>query len=64
MFRKIDAYKLYLGIQFFTGLFFSMIFVVASLYEATVAGLTGAQFVLVGTTLEQAYCSLKSRQAL
>ena len=29
MFRKFDAYKLYLGLQFFTGLFFSMIFVVA-----------------------------------
>ena len=52
MFRKIDAYKLYLGLQFSTGLFFSMIFVVASLYEATVAGLTGTQLVLVGTTVE------------
>src|SRR5512139_1720548 len=52
MFRKIDAYKLYLGLQFSTGLFFSMIFVVASLYEATVANLTGAQLVLVGTTVE------------
>src|SRR5512133_2667666 len=52
MFRKFDAYKLYLGLQFFTGLFFSMIFVVASLYEATVAGLTGTQLVLVGTTVE------------
>ena len=48
MFRKLDAYKLYLGLQFFTGLFFSMIFVVASLYEATVAGLSGTQLVLVG----------------
>src|SRR5215213_1980833 len=54
MFRKFDAYKLYLGLQFFTGLFFSMIFVVASLYEATVAGLSGLQLVLVGTTLEVA----------
>jgi MFS transporter, DHA3 family, tetracycline resistance protein len=52
MFRKVDAYKLYLGLQFFTGLFFSMIFVVASLYEATVAGLTGTQLVLVGTAVE------------
>ena len=52
MFRKLDAYKLYLGLQFFTGLFFSMIFVVASLYEATVAGLSGTQLVLVGTALE------------
>jgi DHA3 family tetracycline resistance protein-like MFS transporter len=52
MFRKLNAYKLYLGLQFFTGLFFSMIFVVTSLYEATVAGLTGTQLVLVGTALE------------
>jgi DHA3 family tetracycline resistance protein-like MFS transporter len=52
MFRKFDAYKLYLGLQFCTGLFFSMIFVVASFYEATVAGLSGMQLVLVGTTVE------------
>ena len=52
MFRKFDAYKLYLGLQFCTGLFFSLIFVVASLYEATVANLTGPQLVLVGTTVE------------
>jgi MFS transporter, DHA3 family, tetracycline resistance protein len=52
MFRKFDAYKLYLGLQFTSGLFFSMMFVVVSLYEATVAGLTGMQLVLVGTTLE------------
>jgi DHA3 family tetracycline resistance protein-like MFS transporter len=52
MFRKFDAYKLYLALQFLTGLFFSMIFVVTSLYEATVAGLSGLQLVLVGTTVE------------
>jgi len=52
MFRKFDAYKLYLGLQFCTGLFFSMIFVVTSFYEATVAGLSGMQLVLVGTTVE------------
>jgi DHA3 family tetracycline resistance protein-like MFS transporter len=52
MFRKLDAYKLFIGLQFFTSLFFSMIFVVASLYEATVAGLSGLQLVLVGTTVE------------
>lgn len=50
--RKIEAYKLYLGLTFFNSLFFSMIFVVGSFYEATVAGLTGLQLVLVGTTLE------------
>ena len=52
MFRKVDAYKLFLALQFFTGLFFSMMFVVTSFYEATVAGLSGAQLVLVGTTVE------------
>lgn len=51
-FRKLDAHKLYLALQFVTGFSFSMIFVVASLYEATVANLSGAQLVLVGTTLE------------
>lgn len=49
---KLDAGKLYLGLQFFNGLSFSMIFVVASLYEATVAHLSGLQLVLVGTTVE------------
>ena len=52
MVRKLNAYKLYLALQFVTGLSFSMIFVVASLYEATVAHLSGLQLVLVGTTLE------------
>ena len=51
-FRKFDAYKLYLALQFLTGFSFSMIFVVGSLYEATVAHLSGMQLVLVGTTLE------------
>jgi DHA3 family tetracycline resistance protein-like MFS transporter len=50
--KKFDAYKLYLWLMFFNSLFFSMIFVVASYYEATVAGLTGLQLVLVGTALE------------
>jgi MFS transporter, DHA3 family, tetracycline resistance protein len=50
--KKLDAYKLYLWLMFFNSLFFSMIFVVASFYEATVAHLTGLQLVLVGTTVE------------
>ena len=50
--KKLPAYRLYLILSFLTALFFSMIFVVMSLYEATVAGLTGLQLVLVGTTLE------------
>lgn len=52
MLRRINAYTLYLGLQFLTGFSFSMIFVVTSLYEATVAHLSGLQLVLVGTTLE------------
>lgn len=52
MIKKLDAYKLYLGLMFFTSLFFSLIFVVTSLYEASVVGLSGLQLVLVGTTLE------------
>lgn len=52
MIKKLPAYQLYLALSFLTSLFFSMIFVVMSLYEATVAGLTGLQLVLVGTTLE------------
>lgn len=49
---KIPAYRLYMALTFLTALFFSMIFVVMSFYEATVAGLSGLQLVLVGTTLE------------
>lgn len=52
LFRKFDAYKLYLALQFLTGFAFSLIFVVTSLYEVSVANLTGAQLVLVGTALE------------
>ena len=54
MFRnlKLDATKVYLFIEFAASALFGMIFVVGSLYEATVAGLTPLQLVLVGTTLE------------
>ncbi len=52
MFRRLEAYRLYLGLQFFNALFFSMIFVVTSFYEVTVAHLSGLQLVLVGTTVE------------
>ena len=51
MFR-IEASKVYYFIEFASSAFFSMMFVVISLYEATVAGLTPMQLVLVGTTLE------------
>ena len=50
--RKFDATRLYLFLGFVTSMLFSMIFVVASYYEVTVAGLSGLQLVLVGTTVE------------
>lgn len=49
---KLNAKFVYLFIQFSASVFFSMMFVVTSLYEATVAGLTPVQLILVGTTLE------------
>src|SRR5512134_1586906 len=42
----------YLFIEFSASMFFAMMFVVTSLYEATVAGLTPVQLILVGTALE------------
>jgi len=49
---KLNARFVYLFIEFSASMFFSMMFVVSSLYEATVAGLTPVQLILVGTTLE------------
>jgi len=49
---KLNARFVYLFIEFSVSAFFSMMFVVTSLYEATVAGLTPVQLILVGTTLE------------
>jgi MFS transporter, DHA3 family, tetracycline resistance protein len=49
---KLNARTVYLFIEFSAAAFFSMMFVVTSLYEATVAGLTPVQLILVGTTLE------------
>jgi DHA3 family tetracycline resistance protein-like MFS transporter len=49
---KLNARFVYLFIEFSASAFFSMMFVVTSLYEATVAGLTPVQLILVGTTLE------------
>ena len=49
---KLNARFVYLFIEFSTSAFFSMMFVVTSLYEATVAGLTPVQLILVGTMLE------------
>src|SRR5574342_1430430 len=49
---KPNARFVYLFIEFSASALFSMMFVSASLYEATVAGLTPVQLILVGTTLE------------
>src|ERR671919_1806722 len=49
---KLNAKFVYLFIEFSASAFFAMMFVVTSLYEATVAGLTPVQLILVGTTLE------------
>jgi MFS transporter, DHA3 family, tetracycline resistance protein len=49
---KVHPTKVYLFIEFTASILFSMMFVVISLYEATVAGLSPLQLVLVGTTLE------------
>ncbi len=51
-FPLLDAYKVYLGLQLSNALLFSLIFVVTSLYEATVAHLAPWQLILVGTTVE------------
>ena len=49
---KLNARFVYLFIEFSASAFFSMMFVTTSLYEATVAGLTPVQLILVGTALE------------
>ena len=49
---RLDATRVYLFIEFAASAAFSMMFVVTSLYEATVAGLSPLQLVLVGTTVE------------
>ncbi|HET9912345.1 MAG TPA: MFS transporter [Anaerolineales bacterium] len=49
---KLSPRFVYLFIEFSASAFFSMMFVSMSLYEATVAGLTPVQLILVGTALE------------
>jgi DHA3 family tetracycline resistance protein-like MFS transporter len=49
---KLNARFVYLFIEFSASAFFSMMFVTTSLYEATIAGLTAVQLILVGTALE------------
>src|SRR5574340_733484 len=50
--KKLEATPVYLFIEFASSAAFSMMFVVMSLYEATTAGLSPLQLVLVGTTVE------------
>lgn len=50
--NRITPTRVYLFIEFSASACFSMMFVVTSLYEATVAGLTPVQLILVGTALE------------
>jgi DHA3 family tetracycline resistance protein-like MFS transporter len=49
---KVNPRNVYIFIEFSASVFFAMMFTVTSLYEATVAGLTPVQLILVGTTLE------------
>lgn len=49
---RVNAKTVYIFIEFSASVFFAMMFTVTSLYEATVAGLTPVQLILVGTTLE------------
>lgn len=49
---KLNAKSVYVFIEVSASVFFAMMFTVTSLYEATVAGLTPVQLILVGTTLE------------
>lgn len=50
--NRISPTRVYLFIEFSASACFSMMFVVTSLYEATIAGLTPVQLILVGTALE------------
>ena len=49
---RLNARPVYLFIEFSGSTFFAMMFVVTSLYEASVANLTAVQLILVGTVLE------------
>ncbi|MFN8385927.1 MAG: MFS transporter [Anaerolineales bacterium] len=49
---RLSPSRVYLFIEFAASACFSMMFVVTSLYEATIAGLTPVQLILVGTALE------------
>jgi MFS transporter, DHA3 family, tetracycline resistance protein len=49
---KVDATRAFLFMEIAIGICFGMVVATNSLYEATVAGLTALQLVLIGTTLE------------
>ncbi len=50
--KRLDAYVIYLIEEFFTSLFFALIFTVNLVYQVQVVGLNPLQLVLVGTLLE------------
>lgn len=49
---KIPAFKAYLGLRFFSALFFAVVVTVNLVYQATIVALNPLQLVLVGTLLE------------
>ena len=52
MIKPADARLVYYILSFTSSMLFSMIFMVTSIYEATIANLAGYQLVLIGTALE------------
>ena len=50
--KKFDAYPVYLILEGASALFFTMVFTVNMVYQATVVNLNPLQLVLVGTVLE------------
>lgn len=50
--NRIDPYRLYLGMEFATSLFFTLYGTLAAVYRVRSAGLNPLQLVLVGTVLE------------
>jgi len=50
--KRLNAHQVYLAMQGSQGLFFSLVFTVNLVYQATIVGLNPLQLVLVGTVLE------------
>jgi epoxide hydrolase-like predicted phosphatase len=60
---KLNARTVYIFIEFSASIFFAMMFTVTSLYEATVAGLTPVQLILVAQRLKSLHSCSRCRQA-